>query len=79
MIFGKKSSDSSGAGGDVEQQNKVLREALQFYADAKNWTPGHKYRDADDATIFTDGSVSAVTLDKGKVASRALEECKSGK
>ena len=36
MIFGKKSSDSSGTSGEVVHQNKILREALLFYADAKS-------------------------------------------
>ena len=76
MFFGKKSSDGGGDAAVLERQNKILIEALQFYADTKNWMPGHKYRDADDATIFTDGSVSAATLDKGSVAKRALESCK---
>ncbi len=82
MIFGKKGSEGGGSGADVtelERQNKMMREALQFYADPKTWSPGHKYRDADDATIFTDGSESAATIDKGNVAYRALEACKSGK
>ena len=83
MIFGKKGSDnSSGSGADVtelERQNRIMREALQFYADTKTWTAGHKYRDADEATIFTDGSESAATIDKGNVAFKALEACKSGK
>ena len=80
MIFGKKGSESTGGGGDVaelEKQNKIMREALEFYSDPRTWEDGHKYLDADNATIFTDGSESAATIDKGAKAHRALEACKS--
>ena len=81
MIFGKKDSGGSGGGANVaelERQNKVMREALEFYSNPITWEPGHKYRDADEATIFTDGDESAATIDKGAKAYRALEACKSG-
>jgi hypothetical protein len=79
MIFGKKDSDSDSSNDRVkvlERQNKVMREALEFYANKDTWSAGHKYRDADDATIFTDGAESAATIDKGNRAYRALEACK---
>src|SRR5690606_38761712 len=79
MIFGKKDSDSDNSNErvkELERQNKVMREALEFYANTDTWSAGHKYRDADDATIFTDGSESAATIDKGNRAYRALEACK---
>jgi len=53
-----------------------MRAALEFYANVESWKAGHKYVDADDATIFTDGSESGVTADKGAKAYRALEACK---
>lgn len=52
----------------------IMREALEFYSNTDTWSAGHKYRDADDATIFTDESESAATIDKGN---RALQACKS--
>ena len=52
-----------------------MRAALEFYADVKNWEEGHKYRDEDNATIFTDGSESGATVDKGSKAYRALQAC----
>lgn len=82
MIFGKKSSEEieklNAQVDELEAQNKVLSDALEFYANADNWEVGHKYRDADDATIFTDGSNSAVTVDVGKKAARALKSIKKG-
>jgi hypothetical protein len=58
---------------ELEEENQRLREALEFYADPKHWSEGHKYRDADEATIFEDkGQVSAV-LDMGATALRALK------
>ena len=53
----------------------VLCAALEFYADVKNLEDGHKYRDEDNATIFTDGSESGATVDKGSKAYRALQAC----
>ena len=79
MIFGKKGSGDAGNAAELEKQNKIMREALEFYSDPINWESGHKYRDADNATIFTDGSESAVTIDKGAKAHRALEACKTGR
>ena len=57
----------------LEKENSVLKTTLEFYADVKNWQEGHKYRDDDDATIFTDGSESGITVDKGSRAYRALK------
>lgn len=76
MIFGGKSDEIDELKQQVaslEEQNKKLREALEFYADTKSWEEGHKYRDADNATIFTDGSESAATIDKGAKAFRVLK------
>ena len=81
MIFGKKDSANTDALNarmkELERQNKIMREALEFYSNTATWTAGHKYRDADDATIFTDGSESAATMDKGNRAHRALAACKT--
>jgi cell shape-determining protein MreC len=80
MIFGKKDSGDTeelqSRVEELEKQNKIMREALEFYANVESWKAGHKYVDADDATIFTDGSESGVTADKGAKAYRALEACK---
>ncbi len=77
MIFGSK--DDSGElkkqVEKLEKQNRIMREALEFYAEVKNWEAGHKYRDEDNATIFTDGSESGATVDKGSKAYRALKAC----
>ena len=54
---------------DLQEQNETMRSALEFYADVKNWEGGHKYTDDDEATIFTDGSESGATVDKGSRAS----------
>ena len=81
MIFGKKESAEDGGAlkariAKLEEQNEIMRSALEFYADVKSWQSGHKYKDQDDATIFTDGSESGATVDKGSRAYRALEACK---
>jgi hypothetical protein len=65
MIFGGK-GDSKKIGKleariqELEAENKQLREALGFYADPENWTQGHKYKDLDYATIFTDSDARGV-------------------
>jgi len=74
MFFCKKGSGNTA---ELERQNKVLQTALEFYANVESWESGHKYTDADDATIFTDGSESAATVDKGSRAFKALKACKS--
>jgi len=76
MIFGGKS------GGDtaeleakikeLEAENQRIREALQFYADPKHWTEGHKYRDMDEATIYQEEDTSC-DVDRGAVALKALK------
>ena len=71
MIFGKKDSGNSA---ELEEKNKILREALEFYADQASWKGGVKYTDAADATIFTDGTESAVSVDKGSRAFMALKK-----
>ena len=81
MIFGKKGSNEDVEAltskiDVLERQNEIMRSALEFYSEPENWTEGHKYRDADDATIFTDGTESAATVDKGSRAYRALEAIK---
>ena len=82
MIFGKKSSEDTDKLKDqieqLEAQNKLLLETLEFYASTDNWDVGHKYRDADDATIFTDGTNSALSIDVGKKATRTLNKIKKG-
>jgi len=81
MFFCKK--DSGGSTGlearikELEAQNESMRSALEFYADVESWEGGHKYTDNDDATIFTDGSESGATVDKGSRAYRVLKACKS--
>ena len=78
MIFGSKNTDADELKKQIEKlekQNRIMREALEFYAEVKNWEVGHKYRDEDNATIFTDGSESGATVDKGSKAYRALKAC----
>lgn len=74
MFFCKK---GSGDTAELEKQNKIMQTALEFYADVKIWESGHKYTDSNDATIFTDGSESAATVDKGSRAFKALKSCKA--
>jgi hypothetical protein len=78
MIFGKKGDDGEAKAriSELERQVGVLSDALKFYADPTNWQSGFKYVDQDNATIFTDGTESAATVDKGSRAFRALEACK---
>ena len=75
MIFGIKSEDSKlkEKVEKLEKENRIMRAALEFYADAKNWEAGYKYRDDDNATIFNDGVESGATVDKGSKAFRALK------
>ena len=78
MIFGGK-KDNGGSKEQIEKlekQNRIMRSALEFYAEVKNWE-GHKYLDEDNATIFTDGSETGATVDKGSKAYRALKACDS--
>jgi len=81
MIFGKKSSEDTDKLKaqivQLEAENKELIEALEFYANPIDWETGHKYRDDDDATIFTDGSSSATTIDAGRRAARVLNKIKN--
>lgn len=78
MIFGSKSDSGQAEKIEkLEKENRIMRAALEFYADVKNWEEGHKYRDEDNATIFTDGSESGATVDKGSKAYRALKSCES--
>ena len=79
MIFGgkKDNGESKGLIEKLEKQNRIMRSALEFYAEVKNWEEGHKYLDEDNATIFTDGSESGATVDKGSKAYRALKACYS--
>jgi len=57
----------------LEEENRRLREALEFYADGGHWQAGHKYRDADDITIFTDADSSSAESDGGVRARHALK------
>lgn len=76
MIFGSKADSGQEEKIEkLEKQVRIMRAALEFYADVKNWEEGHKYRDEDNATIFTDGSESGCTVDKGSKAYRALQAC----
>ncbi len=72
MIFGGGSD--GGRTKELEAENKRLREALEFYANPKHWSEGHKFRDADDATIFEDTGETSASADMGAVALRALKE-----
>ena len=80
-IFGKKSAGNvtelEAQNEKLNKQNQVMKSALHFYADGKNWKGGFKYTDSNDATIFTDGTESAITVDKGNRAIMALKACKS--
>lgn len=42
MIFGSKSDDSALKGQieKLEKQNRIMRSALEFYADVQNWEEG---------------------------------------
>lgn len=72
MIFGSKNSSEERIK-ELEAENKRLREALEFYANPKHWSEGHKYRDADEATIYEDTSVTSATADMGAIALKALK------
>ena len=57
----------------LEAENARLREALAFYADGDNWERSHKYRDADDATVFVDDALTVIMEDRGRTAQQALK------
>ena len=75
MIFGGGGGDSKlqARVDELEEENQRLRKALEFYANPKSWTEGHKYRDADEATIFEDADEVSVMKDMGATALRALK------
>lgn len=59
----------------LEAQNSRYREALEFYADELTWVKGgHKYRDADDVTVFGVSESTMIDEDRGRRARLALEE-----
>lgn len=74
MFFGRSSNTLKARIKELEEENNRLREALKFYADPKNWSEGHKYRDADDATIFQDSGETSASVDMGAIALRALKK-----
>ncbi len=74
MIFGGGDSKLEARIKELEEENKRYREALQFYADPKHWTEGHKFRDADEATIFEDTDSTSASVDMGATALRALKD-----
>ncbi len=82
-IFGRKSAmqiaELEARVKRLEKQRAIMRSALEFYADNKSWKNGYKYTDSDDATIFTDGSESGITVDKGARAMAALRACRPRK
>jgi len=74
MIFGGGGDDKLQARvKELEEENQRLKEALEFYANPKHWSEGHKFRDADEATIFEDTDQVSAVVDMGAVALRALK------
>ncbi len=74
MIFGGSSDSKLEARiKELEEENKRFREALEFYANPSHWTEGHKYRDADEATIFEDSDSTSASVDMGSTALKALK------
>ena len=73
MIFGGGDEKLEQRIKELEAENQRLREALEFYADPKHWSEGHKYRDADEATIFEDKEQVSAMVDMGATALRALK------
>jgi hypothetical protein len=73
MIFGGSDSKLEERVKELEEENQRLREALEFYANPKHWSEGHKFRDADEATIFEDKDQVSAVVDMGSVALRALK------
>jgi len=73
MIFGGGDSKLADRVKELEEENARLREALEFYANPKHWSEGHKFRDADEATIFEDKDQVSAMVDMGSVALRALK------
>lgn len=73
MIFGGGDSKLEARVKELEEENQRLREALEFYANPKNWSEGHKYRDQDEATIFEDKDQVSAMVDMGATALRALK------
>jgi len=73
MIFGGSDSKLEERVKQLEDENKRLREALEFYANPNSWKEGHKYRDADEATIFEDTDATSAAVDMGAIALKALK------
>jgi len=78
MLFRSKNADETVAKlqariGELEEQNRRYREALEFYANPDHWVKGYKYRDASDTTVFTDSDDSGVEADKGLKARSAIK------
>lgn len=73
MIFGGGDDKLQQRVKELEEENQKLREALEFYANPKHWSEGHKYRDADDATIFEDKDQISIMADMGATALKALK------
>ncbi len=58
---------------ELEEENRLLRDALGFYASDATWVDAAKYRDADDATVFADTTTTPILEDKGRQARKALK------
>ena len=78
MIFGSKNDDNKVAEleariKELETENQRFREALEVYAKPDFWKEGHKFRDADEATIFEDTAETGASVDRGMTAMKALK------
>lgn len=73
MIFGSSDSTLEARIKELEEENRQFCEALEFYPSPKNWSEGHKYHDADEATIFEDIDSTSASVDMGATALRALK------
>lgn len=62
----------------LEAENKILKEALSFYADKENWaqTINNRYN-LGKIWVEAQGTLfSSITLECGQHARQALKECK---
>jgi hypothetical protein len=76
MVFGRAKKTSAVLEEDyraLKEENARLREALEFYADADNWSHGRQSTETEDSTR-TERRRSAAEAMKNAIALKALRD-----
>ncbi len=76
MVFGRAKKTSAVLEEDyraLKEENARLREALEFYADADNWSNGRQSTETEDSTR-TERRRSAAEAMKNAIALKALRD-----